>query len=579
MNTPIIPGPPNNRDAEIVTTTREAGSPEHPLNNVRDAKFSESVLITDSSKPIMGNVVNKLLSIKPYEEEPISEDGILKDLPLATKNGKFRLSNKRIHLTYHYHFDPVKYLDCINEYIKPNKVNVYCIAQEFGKNKGSDSAHPHTHVALEFSKNVSVRNSRFFDYLDRPRTDVNPHPFIKKVSYMKHWKHICSNYLSKETVPYTNFIGESGVVSYEELRECKKSSDVLKVMNANGVKMEKAGPLIKAWEHIEKPSPPVEKPFKEWYPWQQYFTNILDGSFNAPGDRVVIWIYNEGGAMGKTKFSEYLVGKYGAFVLTTQNSRNGLHALKKRYDQTGNMPAVIIDISRADYADRVYGLIEKLKSSQSTSEKYDSSVIDFDRVPLVFVFSNSPPDTSRLSADRWLVYVSQFDGKDFGYTFEGNSGKKFHDMYIDEELKMQKQAEEDGKSYMPCVPFGQRNKIDIFDDSLEFMSLDKRRTYWERGMNPVLMVESTVRGTRVTLTEKPMEPELFKRYKSWKDGCDGTAISAIPTPEEIAANAIRERESMIRKFRRIGYTDDELRKRYPDITPEELAYKPSPYDK
>jgi len=35
---------------------------------------------------------------------------------------------------------------------------------------------------------------------------------------------------------------------------------------------------------------------------------------------------------------------------------------------------------------------------------------------------------------------------------------------------------------------------------------------------------------------------------------------------------------MIRKCRRIGFTDDELKEEFPDITPEELAYKPSPYD-
>jgi len=129
--------------------------------------------------------------------------------------------------------------------------------------------------------------------------------------------------------------------------------------------------------------------------------------------------------------------------------------------------------------------------------------------------------------------VPMFDGKDFEYTFEGNSGKKFHDMYISEELKTQKLAEQKGKSYMPCVPFGQRNKISIFNESLEFMSLDKRRTYWDRGMVPVLTMRSTPAGSTATLTEEPMDPELFERYKSWKDGCDGTAISAIPTPEEI----------------------------------------------
>jgi len=578
MNTSISAGPPNNRDAEIVTTTREAGSPEHPLNNVRDAKISELSLINDERQPLIGKTIQKIISTGFMDIEPVVDE-VITNLKSPCGNKRFRLENRRVHLTYHYHFDPVKYLDCINEYIKPNKVTVYCIAREFGKNKGSDSAHPHTHVALEFSKTLRVTCSRFFDYLDYLRTDANPHPFIKKVSYVKHWKHICSTYLSKETVPFTNYTDSSGFVSYEELQECKTKSDVLKAMRDNGVPMKEAGPYVTAFELIEKEKRDVEKPWKKWRPWQQFLINILDGNFHDPGERVVTWIYNEGGSIGKTQFSDYLADKYSGVKLTSQGVKNSLHSLKKEYDKKGGeIPIVIIDIAKADYIDRVYSLIEKLKSKRITSEKYDSSVMTFDKIPLVLVYSNIPPDIDRLSADRWMVHVPMFDGIDFEYTFEGNSAKKFNDMYINEELKTQKLAEKKGESYMPCVPFGQRNKIGIFNESLEFMPLVKRQTYWDRGMVPVLTMRSTPVGSTATLTEEPMDPELFERYKLWKDGSDGTAISAIPTEEEIAANAIRERESLIRKARKFGYTDDELKKEFPDITSEELAYKPSRFD-
>ena len=66
-------------------------------------------------------------------------------------NGRFRLANSRVHLTYKGWFDKEKYLDCMRKHIIHNypttKIEVYSIVQEVGDNTNN---YEHTHVAFKW---------------------------------------------------------------------------------------------------------------------------------------------------------------------------------------------------------------------------------------------------------------------------------------------------------------------------------------------------------------------------------------------------------------------------------------------
>ena len=58
-----------------------------------------------------------------------------------------------------------------------------------------------------------------------------------------------------------------------------------------------------------------------------------------------------------------------------------------------------------------YSVLEAIKDGTAINGKYQSEVVRFKTLNVVFVFSNVVPDVMQLSRDRWQILSITKDGK------------------------------------------------------------------------------------------------------------------------------------------------------------------------
>lgn len=413
-----------------------------PLDNVRVPFGHDSSLLQGESCPGKLSSKASITTQDPHDIDSIVE-GML--LPAVTKNGVFKLKNKMFHLGYSYHIqDAPKYINYWKETLgkQGHKMEHYSVVKEFGKSKGETcEPYAHTHVALSFHKPITITNPRFFDYRENDSlTKEQIHPHIKRI-HLSNWDYICTVYHKKDGVPYTNYTNEIGgkipviTPSLEAVEKCTTEREVVELAAKTG-NIFKAGPLIKAWEHV-KPVPknePVTPPEK-YHPWQQ---EILNEAFlDIQDDRTIIWYVDKAGDSGKTLMSTILESDYNGIVLTTPDENGAIYAVRQYIDTNQSDPHYIIyNLSRQTTEAQlgyICNALEKFKDGVFTSTKYDSKPIRLKRNPQVIVFSNSPPDSNTLSQDRWDIRVIGPEGTEVTHRFHGYSASVRHELYLQEE--------------------------------------------------------------------------------------------------------------------------------------------------
>lgn len=130
---------------------------------------------------------------------------------------------------------------------------------------------------------------------------------------------------------------------------------------------------------------------KTLFEWQQRIVDIITGPVD---DRKVYWFWDPIGGVGKSKFCLHCILKYGAVVYDS-GKKDILYAHKDH-------EVVFFDLSRTVEGFVSYDAIEQLKKGFCFSGKYESGMKIYP-VPHIIIFANFPPDTSKLSADRWVV--------------------------------------------------------------------------------------------------------------------------------------------------------------------------------
>jgi len=142
------------------------------------------------------------------------------------------------------------------------------------------------------------------------------------------------------------------------------------------------------------------KPFKgPLRTWQRWFINEVKKRDN---DRVIHWLYDEKGGIGKSKLAHFL--RDDGYVQLSGPVVNMAYMLDA--GSTG----VLFDITRtqADAMDHIYQFAEQLKNGYVVSGKYHTHGIKF--VPkTIIVFSNFKPDPTKWSSDRFLVYTTHLN--------------------------------------------------------------------------------------------------------------------------------------------------------------------------
>lgn len=215
--------------------------------------------------------------------------------------------------------------------------------------------------------------------------------------------------LGNELCPQTNKKHLQGFIeTYEKMRPLEhfKTKDThwekAKGDNDSNLKYcTKGGDYITNMK-FEKPvreplKDPMEPHLGNLRPFQKEIVEIIKGPVD---DRKIYWYWEETGHVGKSYFTKHLCMKYRALAINGQ--KKDIMFAVTEWLKVEDLKICIYDIPRKQGNKVSYSLVEEIKNGLFFSGKYESGMTMFNS-PHLIVFSNSPPDTSNLSEDRWVV--------------------------------------------------------------------------------------------------------------------------------------------------------------------------------
>ncbi|AYP28899.1 MAG: putative viral replication protein [Cressdnaviricota sp.] len=142
----------------------------------------------------------------------------------------------------------------------------------------------------------------------------------------------------------------------------------------------------------------IETAHGNMYPWQRQLLDIIDLKADA---RSVIWIYSIQGNTGKTAMFKHL-------LCMNETFEPFMNAPSRDLACAWKGGSAIFDLARdTGDAPMNYAFMEMIKNGYAFSAKYDSKckrALDMTKERFVICFSNSRPDVSKLSLDRWAIF-------------------------------------------------------------------------------------------------------------------------------------------------------------------------------
>ena len=141
---------------------------------------------------------------------------------------------------------------------------------------------------------------------------------------------------------------------------------------------------------------------KNLFPWQQ---KVVE-SKNIYDPRTIDCIYDETGEVGKSSLVSYVrVYKIGRPIPICFEYKDVMRMVLNTYSPL-TCSLFLIDIPRALKGKELnifFGGIEEIKNGYCYDDRYKWREQDFDR-PRIWVFTNTLPDFSLLSADKWKLW-------------------------------------------------------------------------------------------------------------------------------------------------------------------------------
>jgi len=133
--------------------------------------------------------------------------------------------------------------------------------------------------------------------------------------------------------------------------------------------------------------------------WQLRLINILRTS---PHNRAIYWFWENRGKCGKTQLCKYICYHFDAILLGGKSGdiKFGIvnyHKTKKYFPDI-----ILFNITRTQEDHINYEAIEMVKDGIFFSGKYEGEMVLMNS-PHIVIFANKPPDTSKMSEDRWVV--------------------------------------------------------------------------------------------------------------------------------------------------------------------------------
>ena len=135
----------------------------------------------------------------------------------------------------------------------------------------------------------------------------------------------------------------------------------------------------------------VEEPWG----WQLWVKHLIS---QPPDNRTIHWFWDDQGNMGKSTLVKWLCVKHDAQVCAGKAGD-----MKCQIASCGTPPKIVVfDVPRSNLDYISYTGIEEIKNGCFSSPKYESRMYCMNH-PHVIVFANEPPNTRKLSLDRWHV--------------------------------------------------------------------------------------------------------------------------------------------------------------------------------
>jgi len=144
----------------------------------------------------------------------------------------------------------------------------------------------------------------------------------------------------------------------------------------------------------------IPKPLKLIKPdkwWQLEILKLID---EEPDDRKVHWYWSEKGGVGKSQFAKYCVAKKNCLFFEEGKKSDIMYLIFEAPEE--RLGTMIIDVPRDNGNNISYKAIESIKNGMIYSPKYEGGYKLFNS-PHIIVFANQPPQTERLSCDRWVI--------------------------------------------------------------------------------------------------------------------------------------------------------------------------------
>ena len=128
-------------------------------------------------------------------------------------------------------------------------------------------------------------------------------------------------------------------------------------------------------------------------------------------DVITVWNFqSKPGNEGKTFIQKYIQQQFGGrrVLKTEANSRKADIAYMLTQETLTCKDIFLFNLLRSDL-EVTYGLLENIKDGYLVSSKYRSKPLKIQTPNIVIVFSNSFPNMSQLSDDRWRIYEIEND--------------------------------------------------------------------------------------------------------------------------------------------------------------------------
>jgi len=133
---------------------------------------------------------------------------------------------------------------------------------------------------------------------------------------------------------------------------------------------------------------------RPWQTWVEALHNTI------PDKRTIHWLWEPTGNCGKTWFAKYMCLKYPLTCISTCSARSADIVTIAHEDYT----TYLFDFPRCNGDFTPYQALECLKNGMVSDGKLKKKMeLKLFHCPHIICFANQPPDTSKLSADRWCI--------------------------------------------------------------------------------------------------------------------------------------------------------------------------------